>query len=91
MLSHSAISSANPKILTEFWVLFLFGTDRYLLADELLRMIKLLGVKTISEQGISEDALDRLAEDTLHEPVLNFNPRQGVTKEDILDILKKAF
>ena len=66
-------------------------TDKYLLADELLRMIKLLGVKTISEQGITEDALDRLAEDALHEPVLNFNPRQGVTKEDILDILKKAF
>lgn len=41
-------------------------TDKYLLADELLRMIKLLGVKTISEQGITEDALDRLAEDALH-------------------------
>lgn len=66
-------------------------TDKYLLSDELLKMIKLLGVKTISEQGISEESLDRLAEDALHEPVLNFNPRQGVTKEDILDILKKAF
>lgn len=66
-------------------------TDKYLLADELLRFTKELGIKTISEQGIPEEALDRLAEDALNEPVLGFNPRQGVTKEDIMDILKKAF
>lgn len=32
-----------------------------------------------------------LAEDVLKEPVLGFNPRQGITKEDILFILEKAF
>ena len=32
-----------------------------------------------------------LAEDVLKEPVLNFNPRTGITKEDIIGILKQAF
>ena len=32
-----------------------------------------------------------LAEDVLHEPVLGFNPRQNITKEDVIEILKKAF
>lgn len=65
--------------------------DKYLLADEMLRLIKELGVKTISEQGIPEDALETLADDALLEPVLGFNPRQGVTKDDIMEILKLAF
>jgi alcohol dehydrogenase len=65
--------------------------DKYLLGKELLRLIKELGIKTLSEQGIKEKDLDMLAEDVLHEPVLNFNPRQGVTKEDVLELLKKAY
>jgi alcohol dehydrogenase len=32
-----------------------------------------------------------LADDVLKEPVLNFNPRQGITKEDVLAILEKAY
>ena len=32
-----------------------------------------------------------LAEDVLKEPVLGFNPKQNVTKEDVIAILKKAF
>ena len=32
-----------------------------------------------------------LAEDVLKEPVLDFNPRQNVTKEEIIEILEKAF
>ena len=32
-----------------------------------------------------------LAKDVLKEPVLGFNPKQGVTEEDVIEILKKAF
>lgn len=65
--------------------------DKYLLSKELLRLTKELGIKTLSEQGIEKKDFDMLAEDVLKEPVLNFNPRQGVTKEDVLAILEKAF
>lgn len=66
-------------------------TDKYLLSDELLKLTKELGIKTLSEQGIKEEDFEMLAEDVLHEPVLGFNPRQNITKEDILGILKKAY
>ena len=65
--------------------------DKYLLSEELLRLIKNLGIKTLSEQGIRREDFDMLAEDVLKEPVLGFNPRQNITKEDILAILEKAF
>lgn len=65
--------------------------DKYLLGKELLRLTKELGIKTLSEQGIKEEDFDMLVEDVLREPVLNFNPRQGVTKEDVLELLKKAY
>lgn len=65
--------------------------DILALSKELLRMTKALGIKTLSEQGIKESDFDMLAEDVLKEPVLNFNPRQGITKEDIISILKQAF
>ena len=65
--------------------------DKYLLSKELYKFTKELGIKTLSEQGIKKEDFDMLAEDVLHEPVLNFNPRQGVTKEDVLAILEKAF
>ncbi len=64
--------------------------DKLLLAKELRKLTKELGIKTLSEQGIEEKDLDMLAEDVLKEPVLNFNPKQGVTKEDVLAILHKA-
>jgi alcohol dehydrogenase len=64
--------------------------DKLLFSRELLALIKELGIKTLSQQGIEEKDLPMLAEDVLHEPVLNFNPKQGVTKEDILKILRKA-
>lgn len=66
-------------------------TDKYLLSEELLKLTKELGIKTLSEQGIKEEDFEMLAEDVLKEPVLSFNPRQNVTKEDILTILKKAY
>lgn len=65
--------------------------DQYLLSKDLLAMTKELGIKTLSQQGIEKKDFDMLAEDVLKEPVLNFNPRQGVTKEDVLEILNKAF
>lgn len=65
--------------------------DKYLLSRELLKLTKTLKIKTLSQQGIEEKDFDMLAEDVLKEPVLHFNPKQGVTKEDVLAILKKAF
>lgn len=64
--------------------------DKLLLSKELLKLTKTLGIKTLSEQGIKEEALSMLADDVLKEPVLGFNPKQGVTKEDVLNILHKA-
>lgn len=64
--------------------------DKLLLFKELLKLTKTLGIKTLSEQGIKEEDLSMLADDVLKEPVLGFNPKQGVTKEDVLNILHKA-
>ena len=65
--------------------------DKLLLAKELKRLTTELGIKTLEEQGIKKEDFDMLADDVLKEPVLGFNPRQNITKEDILAILKKAF
>jgi alcohol dehydrogenase len=65
--------------------------DKYLLADALLDLTKKLEIRTLSQQGISKDDFDMLADDVLKEPVLGFNPRQGITKEDIIAILEKAY
>ena len=65
--------------------------DILALSKELLNMTKALGIKSLSEQGVKESDFDMLAEDVLKEPVLNFNPRQGITKEDIISILRQAF
>ena len=61
------------------------------LAKELEALTKELGIKRLSEQGIKKEDFDMLADDVLKEPVLNFNPRQGITKEDVLAILEKAY
>ena len=65
--------------------------DKFLLADALKELLVKLGIRTLSQQNVPESAFDRLAEDVLKEPVLGFNPRQGVTKEDVIEILKKAY
>ena len=65
--------------------------DKYLLAEDLKGLLKTLGIKTLSQQGIEEKDFDMLADDVLNEPVLNFNPRKDITKEIVIDILKKAF
>ena len=65
--------------------------DKYLLAKALKDLCIKIGIRTLKEQGVPEDSFDRLADDVLKEPVLGFNPRQGVTKEDVIAILKKAY
>lgn len=64
--------------------------DKLLLSKALLKLIKELKIKTLAEHGIKEKDLNILAEDVLKEPVLAFNPKQGVTKEDVIAILRKA-
>ena len=64
--------------------------DKYLLSEELLKMTKTVGIKTLSELGVVVKDFEMIAEDVLKEPVLGFNPKQGVTKEDVISILKKA-
>ena len=65
--------------------------DSLLLSKALLDLTRELNIKTLSQQGIQRSDFDMLAEDVLREPVLGFNPRQGVTKQDIIDILEKAY
>ena len=65
--------------------------DKYFLAEELKHLIRRLKIKTLSEQGISRDDFEMLTEDVLKEPVLGFNPRQNITKSDVITILEKAF
>ncbi|MFV0363883.1 MAG: iron-containing alcohol dehydrogenase family protein [Suipraeoptans sp.] len=65
--------------------------DKYLVARELLRLTKALNIQTLSQQGIKKQDFDMLADDVLNEPVLGFNPRQNVTKEQVICILEKAF
>jgi alcohol dehydrogenase len=65
--------------------------DKLLLSKELLRLIRELGIRTLSEQGIKREDFSMLADDVLKEPVLGFNPKQGITKEDVLNILEKAY
>jgi len=67
------------------------GKDRYLLSEELQKLTKELGIRTLSEQGIKESDFAMLADDVLKEPVLGFNPRQNITRDDILNILRKAW
>lgn len=65
--------------------------DQYVLAKELKALILRLGIRTLSEQKISRNDFGMLADDVLKEPVLGFNARQNITREDILAILEKAF
>ena len=64
--------------------------DKFALSKELLAMTKKVGIKTLSELGVKEEDFDMIAEDVLKEPVLDFNPKQNVTKEEVIGILKKA-
>ena len=69
--------------------------DKFALSGELLRMVKAMNIKPLREQGrqtkITEDDFEMIASEALLEGPMHFNPRQDVTKEDIIEILKKAF
>ena len=69
--------------------------DKFALSGELLRMVKDMNIKPLREQGrqtkITEDDFEMIASEALLEGPMHFNPRQDVTKEDIIEILKKAF
>jgi alcohol dehydrogenase len=65
--------------------------DQYLLSEALLEMTRKLHIRTLSEQDIKREDFDMLAGEVLKEVPLQFNPRQGVTKEDVIGILEKAY
>ena len=58
--------------------------------EKLKELNSILKIKTLSEQGIHASDIEMLAEETLKEPVLNFNPRKEITKEDVIKIIEKA-
>lgn len=61
------------------------------LAAALRDMRGAIGIKKLRDQGVPHEALAMLADETLKEPVLGFNPRQGVTHSDVLAILEAAW
>ena len=65
--------------------------DMYALAESMKKLNVRLNIRTLSQNGIRESDLPMLAKNVLAEPVLNFNPRQGITESDVLKILKEAF
>lgn len=64
--------------------------DSLALSEEMERLIYRLNIPTLSQSGVAEKDFDMLAECVLREPVLQFNPRQGIRKDDILAILRLA-
>lgn len=65
--------------------------DLYALAEAMKSLNTRLNIRTLSQNGIREADFPMLAKDVLTEPVLGFNPRQGITEADVLHILKEAF
>ncbi len=59
--------------------------------EAVLGLVRRVGIKTIRDYGITEADLDAIAGDAVKESALMFNPRQSITKENILGILNKAF
>jgi len=65
--------------------------DMYALSNDLKEMTRRLKIKSLAEQGIKESSFESLAADILREPVLNFNPRGNITREQVITILRKSF
>lgn len=65
--------------------------DKYLLSDAMCELNRKLNIRSLRQHGVKEEEVVALADDVLKEPVLHFNPRQDVTKEDIVSILRKAY
>ncbi len=66
-------------------------SDMMLLPEALKALNEKVGIKSLGEQGIKETDFKMLAEDVIKEPVLNFNPRGGITVEEVIGILKEAY
>lgn len=64
--------------------------DQYAMAKAMEKLNEMLKIPKLSAYGITEADFDMLAEDVLREPVLNFNPRQDITKEDVRNTLRQA-
>jgi alcohol dehydrogenase len=62
----------------------------FIFVEKLKELNRILKIKSLSEQGIQTSDIEMLAEETLKEPVLNFNPRKEITKEDVMKIIEKA-
>lgn len=65
--------------------------DILLVAKEMGRFNILADIKPLSAYGIRNGDILMLAEETLKEPVLGFNPRAEISKEDVVEILRKAY
>ena len=64
--------------------------DALLFAGALGRLTRQAGIGGLSEQGIREADLPLIAAEALKEPVLSFNPRQNVTQDEMLAVLRQA-
>ncbi|KYD14518.1 iron-containing alcohol dehydrogenase [Geobacillus sp. 44B] len=58
--------------------------------DAVKELSKRIDIPTLRELGVRKEQFDRLAEDTLKEIAILFNPREA-TKEDVLRILEIAY
>lgn len=65
--------------------------DSAALVQSLKDLCQRVGIKTLSQLGVSREDFDVIACDAMKEAPLQFNPRQDVSREDILDILEKAY
>lgn len=65
--------------------------DMYLLSEAMQELSGKLGIRRLREHGMTREEAEALTDDVLKEPVLRFNPRQDVTREDIVGILGRAY
>lgn len=65
--------------------------DTKAVVEKLKTLEEAIGIRSLKEQGVPEDSFDMLAEDVLKEPVLGFNPRKNITKEEVIELLKEAY
>lgn len=65
--------------------------DSAAVVQALKELCDAVGIQTLSQLGIHREDFDVIAADALKEAPLQFNPRQNVSKEDILFILESAY
>jgi len=91
---NTEVASEDIKRLGEAMGLPVAALDSKQGAAQVVEAVKDLtqkiGIPPLHNLGVAENALEMLADETMNEFVLTFNPRKP-SKEDVLDILKKAF